>query len=57
MVTSANNKRYLKYNDKYLYLKIDKQVLKLGSITTLKGKLTRAQKLRAVARTGEWVEI
>lgn len=57
MVTTTSDKRYLKYDDKHLYLKVNGQERKLGLITTHKGKLTRAQKLKAVARVGEWVEI
>lgn len=57
MVFATDNKRYLKYDGKFLYLKVNGQVHKLGLITTLKGRLTREQKLKAVARTGEWVEL
>jgi len=57
MVTSIDDRRYLKYDNKHLYLKVNEQVRNLGLITTLKGKLTRAQKLKAVAHTGQWIEI
>jgi len=57
MVTSIDDRRYLKYDGKHLHLKVNGQVRELGLITTLKGGLTRVQKLKAVAHTGEWVEI
>ena len=57
MISIVDNKRYLKWDGKYLYLKVEGQVSKLGLITTLKGRITRVQKLRAVAHTNEWVEI
>jgi len=57
MVTATDDRRYLKYDGKHLYLRINRQVRKLGLITTLKGGLTRVQKLKAVAHTGEWVEL
>ena len=57
MAISTNDKRYLKYDGVHLYLHIDGQVRKLGTILTKKGKLTREQKLRAVAHINEWVEI
>ena len=57
MISVIDNKRYLKWDGKYLYLKVEGQVSKLGLITTLKGRITRVQKLRAVAHTNEWVEI
>jgi len=54
---TGNDKKHVKFDGKHLYLKIDGQVRLLGSITTRKGALTREQKLRAVARAGEWVEL
>ena len=51
------NITYLKYENKMLYLKKGKVITELGLITTRKGKLTREQKLRAVANIGEWVKI
>jgi len=54
---AGNDKKYVKFDSKYLYLKVDGQVRLLGPITTRKGALTREQKLRAVARAGEWVEL
>jgi len=57
MAILTDDRRYLKYDGKFLYLKVNGQVRNLGLVTTLKGKLTRAQKLKAVAHTGQWIEL
>jgi len=51
------NKKLLKFDGHDLLLKVDGKVRCLGSITTHKGQLTRAQKLKAVQYTGQWIEI
>lgn len=52
-------KKAIKFSEGNLYLKdlVTGEVSELGIITTLKGKLTRAQKLKAVEYTGQWVNI
>lgn len=51
--------KFVKYEAGELYLRVsnDGKVNLLGSISTRKGGLTREQKLKAVATTGEWVQI
>ena len=52
-------KKAIKFEEGVLYLKdlVTSEVSELGIITTLKGKLTRAQKLKAVEYKGQWVNI
>jgi len=55
MVT--NNKREIKFKDGVLYLRSNGIEKELGEINTKNGRLTHRQKLLAVQKTGEWVEI
>jgi hypothetical protein len=50
-------KRLVRFDGTYLYLKVGEQESKLGFITTRKGRLTREQKIKAVAARGEWVKL
>jgi len=52
-------KKAIKFSEGILCLKdpVTGEVSELGFITTLKGKLTRAQKLKAVKHMGQWVDI
>lgn len=47
----------VKFDGQFLWLKDHSKEQKLGEITTRKGQLTRAQKLKAVANTGQWVKV
>ena len=49
--------KFIRFLDNKLYLKEDSKVTELGLITTRKGALTRVEKLKAVAASGEWIEI
>jgi len=49
--------KQVKFIEGKLYLKVNETVIELGEINTRKGKLTRVQKLRAVAALGEWINI
>lgn len=53
----SSDKKQVKWDGKYLYLRVNGTERKLGKINTRKGALTRAQKLKAVAHTNEWVEL
>lgn len=56
--SSPDHKKRIKWDGIILYLKTpDGKVTLLGSITTRKGGLTRAQKLKAVEHTDNWIEI
>jgi len=50
-------KKLIKFDGHNLLLKVDGKVHYLGGIATHKGQLTRAQKLKAVQFTGQWIEI
>ena len=56
-MVADDSKKYVRFDGRHLYLKIDGRVRLLGTINTRKGALTREQKLKAVARAGEWVEL
>lgn len=51
------NSKWIRYDGLNLWIKQDGNTILLGPITTKKGNLTRAQKLKAVANTGEWIEV
>lgn len=57
MVTknSSIGKKIIRFYNSKLYILINDKPTELGLITTRKGGLTRAQKLKAVAANGEWV--
>jgi len=47
----------IKYDGQFLWLRVDGKEQKLGTIATRIGQLTHAQKLKAVANTGQWVKV
>lgn len=49
--------KQIRYDGLNLWKKQNGDTILLGPITTKKGNLTRAQKLKAVANTGEWIEV
>ena len=50
-------KKQIMFDGKFLFQKNSNGIEKLGTITTHKGALTRAQKIQAVANNGEWIEV
>jgi len=49
--------RFVKYDGKTLYLRVNGQERVLGSLLTRYGGLSRYEKLKAVEGKGEWVKI
>jgi len=49
--------KVVKYDGQFLWLRVNGKEQRLGTIAARKGQLTRIQKLKAVANTGQWVEI
>lgn len=58
MINKVNNDgKLLLFDGTYLYLQYDNNVWCLGTINTRKGRLTKSQKLKAVASIGKWVKL
>ena len=57
VISTEDKERYVKFDGEHLYLKVNNEIRKLGTILTRKGGLTREQKLKAVANTGEWIKL
>ena len=60
MNISTKKHKYILWDGSKLYFKNsheEEEMIVLGAINTRKGKLTRAQKLKAVQFTNEWIVI